>query len=190
MTHPTKVRPEPITPPAKETEEAKPHHHRMAQAQGDTYTTAVTHMAEKVAEAGAEAHAGDMIVALAVEAAEGMYMWNGSGLEWNEPEGANTHIEVSARDAADNRFIPGLDVRVRILDDGGSVLAEDQLPMLWHPWLYDYGANFALPVDEPVAIEVEIEAPKFPRHDEENGKRYTEDVFVRFEDVKVPGGGK
>lgn len=190
MARATKVRPEPTTPPSKETDEAKPHHHRMAQEQGDTYSTAVTHMAEKVATTGAEAHAGDMIVALAVEAAEGMYEWNGSGLEWTEPRQQNMHVEISARDATDNRFIPGLEVRVRIIDEQGSVRAEGQLPMLWHPWLYHYGSNFSVDVEGPVSIEAEIDAPRFPRHDEKNGNRYTEDVFVRFEDVKVPSSGK
>ena len=45
----------------------------MAQQQGDAYNTALTHMAEKVAMTGAEAHVGEMIVALALEPAEGMY---------------------------------------------------------------------------------------------------------------------
>ncbi len=186
MAHTTTVRPEPITPPTKETDEAKPHHHRMAQEQGEKYSSAVTHMAEKVAKTGAEAHAGEMIVALAVEAAEGMYQWKESGLEWMAPQDENVHIEISARDAADNRFIPGLDVRVKIFDEGGAEITGGRLPMLWHPWLYHYGSNFALSADGPVTIEVEIEAPRFPRHDEENGRRYTEDVFVRFEDVELP----
>lgn len=189
MAHTAKVRPEPATPPSIETDEAKPHHHRMAQEQGEKYSTALTHMAEKVAKTGVEAHAGDMIVALAIEGAEGMYEWNEAGLEWMEPQEQNAHIEVSARDAADNRFIAGLEVRVRVLDDSGNVVADSRLPMLWHPWLYHYGANFELPLDSSLAVEVEIEAPKFPRHDKENGKRYQDDIFVRFEDVKVPSGG-
>ena len=181
------VRPDPVTPPTTKSDEAKPHHHRMAQQQGDDYRSALTHMAEKVAMTGAETQAGDMIVALAIEAAEGMYEWSGQGLEWLEPHEQNIHIEVSARDAADNRFIPGLDVRVRVLDGEGEVRAKGQLPLLWHPWLYHYGANFAVPEDVELNVEVEIDAPDFPRHDKENGRRYTEDVFVRFDDVRISG---
>lgn len=179
------VRPHPETPLSKESDEAAPHQHRMAQQQGDAYATAVTHMAEKVAMVGAEAHAGEMIVALAIEAAEGMYEWDQGVLSWVEPTDQNFHIEVSVRDAKDNRFIPGLVVHVRVIDDDDQTRAEGTLPMLWHPWLYHYGSNFVLPSGATVAVEVEIEAPDFPRHDQKNGMRYTEDVFVRFETVKL-----
>ena len=111
------TRPDPVDPPAKQTDEAAPHHHRMAQQQGDAYKTAVTHMAEKVAMTGGEAHVGEMIVALALEPAEGMYEWDEGALQWVEPGDQNVHIEVSARDATDNRFIPGLKVHVRVLDE-------------------------------------------------------------------------
>lgn len=179
------TRPEPVNPPAKQTDEAAPHHHRMAQQQGDAYKTAVTHMAEKVAMTGGEAHVGEMIVALAVEPAEGMYEWDEGTLQWVEPGDQNVHVEVSARDATDNRFIPGLKVHVRVLDEEDQTRADATLPMLWHPWLYHYGANFTLPMGTSVTIEVQIDAPQFPRHDEKNGMRYTEDLFVRFEDVEL-----
>ena len=181
----SEVRPIPETPPAKESEEAAPHQHRLAQQQGDAYQTAVTHMAEKVAMTGAEAHVGEMIVAIALEAAEGMYEWDQGVLSWVEPTDQNVHIEVSARDAKDNRFIPGLTVHVRVIDEDDQTRAEGTLPMLWHPWLYHYGSNFVLPMPATVTVEVEIDAPDFPRHDQKNGMRYTEDVFVRFEDVEL-----
>ena len=183
--HASKVRPDPVDPPAKKSDEAAPHHHRMAQQQGDAYKTAVKHMAEKVAMIGAEAHVGEMIVALAIEPAEGMYEWNDGALEWLEPGEQNVHIEVSARDATDNRFIPGLKVHIRVIDGEGQPRADATLPMLWHPWLYHYGSNFTLPTGESLRVEIEIEAPQFPRHDEKNGMRYTEDMFVRFEDVEL-----
>lgn len=179
------VRPNPETPSAKESDEAAPHQHRMAQQQGDAYATAMTHMAEKVAITGAEAHAGEMIVALAIEAAEGMYEWDQGVLSWVEPVDQNAHIEVSARDAKDNRFIPGLNVHVRVIDEEDQTRAEGTLPMLWHPWLYHYGSNFVLPMGETVTVEVEIAAPEFPRHDQKNGMRFKDDVFVRFEDVEL-----
>lgn len=183
--HASEVRPDPVPPPAKASDEAAPHHHRMAQQQGDAYSTALTHKAEKVAMTGAEAHVGEMIVALALEPAEGMYEWSDGALEWIEPGEQNVHLEVSARDATDNRFIPGLKVHVRVIDDEGQTRADATLPMLWHPWLYHYGSNFTLPMGSSVAVEVQIDAPEFPRHDEKNGMRYVEDLFVRFEDVEL-----
>lgn len=177
--------PKSTNPPTLESDEAKPHQHAMSQAQGDAYQIALAHMAETVAKTGVEAHAGEMIVALAIEGAEGMYELADGQLQWNGPGANNAHVEISARDASDHRFIPGLKVRVRILDEAEDEVASDTLPMLWHPWLYHYGANFKLPKETVFAVEVEIDTPSFPRHDQKNGMRFTEDVFVRFEDVKV-----
>lgn len=181
----TAVRPEPTTPPHKESDEAAPHQHRMAQAQGDTYVTALKHMAETVADVGAEAAAGDMIVAIAIEEAEGMWHREDDRLVWKEPEHASHHLEVSVRDGIDNRFIPGLIVDVRVLDSGGGQIFSGRLPQLWHPWLYHYGSNFDVPVSGPHTVEVAIASPDFPRHDRENGQRFADDVFVRFENVEV-----
>lgn len=137
---------------------------------------------------GAEAHVGEMIIALALEPAEGMYEWSNGALQWVEPGDQNVHLEVSARDATDNRFVPGLRVHVRVIDGEGQTRADAILPMLWHPWLYHYGSNFTLPMGSSVAVEIQIDAPEFPRHDETNGMRYTEDLFVRFEDVELTEG--
>jgi hypothetical protein len=181
----TNVRPKPVDGLAVESEEAKPHQHAFAQAQGKEYARAVTHMAETVAQLGGEVQAGEMIIGLAIEKAEGMYVMRDGELIWEEPGQDNAHLEVSARDATDQRFIPGLEVRVRVLDEAGGVAAQQTLPMLWHPWLYHYGANMALPEKDELTVEIEIEAPAFPRHDEKNGKRFADDVFVSFEGVAL-----
>ncbi|MFZ0013085.1 MAG: iron transporter [Acidimicrobiia bacterium] len=181
----TQVRPDPFDAPTVESDEAKPHQHGMAQAQGKEYKRALTHMAETVAEVGVEAHAGDMIIALAIEKAEGMYVKQNGHLTWMKPSGDNAHLEISARDSADQRFIPGLTVNVSVTDGSGDMLVDETLPMLWHPWLYHYGANMTLPEGEPLTVEVEIGAPDFPRHDEKNGKRYATDVYVRFDEVEL-----
>lgn len=183
--HAVDVRPQPTQPPTVVSDEAEPHHHAMSQAQGDAYLTALKHMAEKVADRGMEAPVGQMIVAVAIEEAEGMYEMEDGTLRWMEPSEQNYHIEVSARDAADNRFIPGLEVSVRVVQEDVMVF-ESALPMLWHPWLYHYGANATLPTDSPLAVEVEIAALQIPRHDEKNGIRHTDDLFVRFEGIELP----
>lgn len=109
-------------------------------------------------------------------------------LEWQEPSEENVHVEVSVRDAADNRFIPGLDVSVRLLGDAGEEVAAGTLPMLWHPWLYHYGSKFTIPGDGTYSVTVEVAAPTFGRHDQENGERYTDDVIVEFAGVAVETG--
>ena len=186
--HTTTATPAPSNPPTVSTDEAKPHQHRMSQAQGSAYETALMHMANTVAQTGAEEHVGDMIVAIAIEKAEGMYKLQNGTLEWTEPTAENAHIEVSARDASDHRFLPGLDVHVEVQDaDGSKVLATD-LPFLWHPWLYHYGSNVELPKSGTYSIGVQIDPPQFGRHDKENGKRFAEPVTVVFEGVEIKTG--
>src|SRR5262245_28133128 len=94
-------------PPMKESDEAKKEQLKLAKEQGEAYVKALKEMVKKEAHDGAEKHAGNYIVAVAVEDAEGMYMMHDGQLKWMEPEG-NAHIEISVRDAADNRFVPSL----------------------------------------------------------------------------------
>ncbi len=178
--------PQAHTPPTKASDEAAPHQHRMAQAQGDAYLTALNHMANTVADAGGELAVEDVIVAYAVEKAEGMYKMRGGDLEWTEPEDTNIHVEISVRDGADNRFVPGLDVEVELVsNDTGESAFKGILPMLWHPWLYHYGSNVDLPETGLYDIRVHVDPPEFHRHDEKNGKRYNKPIDCVFEGVKL-----
>lgn len=178
---------DPTSPPSAETEAAKAHQHGHAHAQGKAYQTAVHEMINSVAHDGAETHAGEFIIAYATEKAEAMYQLEGGQLVLQEPKSGQAHFEVSVRDAEDHRFVPGLDVEITVTAPDGSRVATEKLPMLWHPWLYHYGANIDVPEAGPgYSIEVTVEPPSFGRHDKTNGRRYTEPVRVTFSDVKVP----
>ncbi len=179
-----------MTPPMKKSDEAKPEQLDMARAQGETYLKALTHMAKEEADDGGEKKAGNYVVAYAVESAEGMYMLEDGELTWQEPEQENCHIEISVRDGADNRFIPGLKVTVTVEDKDGKKIGKNKQDFIWHPWLYHYGRNWKVPGDGKYTLRVHIEAPKFMRHDKKNGKRYAEDVEVTFEGVHIKTGQK
>jgi uncharacterized protein involved in high-affinity Fe2+ transport len=142
-------------------------------------------MAEEVAD---ERRAGDYIVAYAVEKAEGMWQREGGELVWHEPGDRNVHLEISVRDGADHRFVPGLDVELTVLTADGDEVGTEKLPFLWHPWLYHYGRNWKLPGDGEYTLRVRIAAPDFGRYDQENGKRYADDVEVEFEGVEIETG--
>ncbi len=177
-------------PPMQKSDEANLEQLQFARVQGDTYQEALNFMAQEEADDGGETRAGDYIVAYAVEHAEGMYALEDGELQWKNPEDANAHIEISVRDAADNRFIPGLDISVAVDDAQGKRVGEHRQPFLWHPWLYHYGRNWKLPGDGEYTFHVHIKAPTFMRHDRENGKRYAKDVEVEFKKVKISTGRK
>jgi hypothetical protein len=160
----------------------------LARAQGEAYGRALTHMAESVADSGDVREAGGYTVGYAVEEAEGMYGWVGDGLRWQEPDGENLHLEVSVRDRADGRFVPGLRVNATLAASGGDAIGPVELPLLWHPMIYHYGRNLRVPEDQTYTLTVQIDPPTFSRHDEVNGRRFTEPVEVQFRHVELGHG--
>lgn len=177
-------------PPMQPSDEANREQLRMAKEQGDAFERAVKHMTTKEADAGAEKRAGDYLVGFAVEHAEGMYHFEDGKLNWQEPQNENLHVEVVVRDAADGRFIPGLTVHATLVDANGKEVGTHLQPFLWHPWLYHYGRNWRVPGDGEYTLRVNVDPPKFSRHDKENGKRYAQPVEVEFTGVKVKTGQK
>jgi uncharacterized protein involved in high-affinity Fe2+ transport len=183
----TKNRTPPGDPPMKSSDEATEAQLAMAREQGRAYVTALEHMVEEEADGGGSARAGHYVVGFAHEDAEGMYRREGDELVWQEPDG-NIHLEISVRDAGDDRFVPGLTVFLTLLDEDGNEVGTEEMPFLWHPWLYHYGKNWTIPGDGTYTLKVRIEAPSFMRHDEKNGKRYPDEVVVEFADVQLETG--
>lgn len=169
------------------TDEADEKQLELAQRQGEAYLRAAEHMIENVAQTGATQEAGDYLVGIAVEEAEGMHVWEDGELSWQEPDG-NLHIEVAVMDAADKRFVPNLDVTVTVVDADGAEVATHEQPLLWHPMIHHYGRNWQVPGDGTYTIRVHVDPARFPRHDEVNGRRYTEAVDVEFTGVRVETG--
>lgn len=176
-------------PPARPSDEADRRQLDLARRDGDAYHEALEYMANEVADSGAMQQCGDMIVAYAQEAAEGMYHLADGELQWQEPaEGENCHFEVAVLDATDRRFIPNLHVTLTVMDDAGKVIGSERMPFLWHPGLYHYGRNWSLPGDGRYTLRIDVEAPDFPRHDKTNGKRYAKPVQATFEGIDVKTG--
>lgn len=54
--------------------------------------------------------------------------------------------------------------------------------------LFHYGRNWVVPGDGEYTLRARIEPPDFMRHDEVNGKRFTQVVEAEFAGVKVKTG--
>ncbi len=160
----------------------------LAREQGDAYGKALKHMVSNVAEDGGQQPAGPYVVGYAIEEAEGMYAWSEGELVWQEPREENLHVEITVRDGADGRFVPGLQVRGTLITAEGRELGTHEHPLLWHPMLYHYGRNWKVPGDGSYTLRVQIDPPQFMRHDEVNGKRFTETISVEFRDVRAKTG--
>jgi len=157
----------------------------LGRAQGEALGQTLRHMIENVADEGQELACGEYLIGYAVEAAEGLYISREGGLEWQEPDGENVHVEIAVRDAADGRFIPALDVIVTISEQGGAILGSHTHPLLWHPYVYHYGRNWHLPKPGRYRINVRFRAPTFARHDRKNGNRFREGAEITFDGVWI-----
>jgi uncharacterized protein involved in high-affinity Fe2+ transport len=132
------------------------------------------------AAAFGEMTAGDYRIGFIVTAPEG---WRDSANQWHEPGGANVHLAVVVRDAADGREVPGLAVSARLTSDGRSM----SLPYGWHTVLNRYGENVTLP-SGTFTLHVDVAPPSYWRHDPTNGDRFTDTVTAEFTNVAVDAG--
>lgn len=173
-------------------DEADENQLRIAREEGAVYQKALKYMVEEVADNGALRTVGDYRIGIAQEEAEGMYRLVGEGqLEWQEPQGENCHLEVSISDAGDHRFVPGLSIEVTLTPkSGGAPVGPIQVPFLWHPGLYHYGANLTVPGDGTYDVKVVIAPAEFMRHDKRNGDRYSKTVEVTFPDFEIKTGSE
>lgn len=134
----------------------------------------------------------DYIVTVAFEVAEGKFVQQSDGdVDWETPEGfGNYHVEIIVQDRDDKRFVPYLDVHVRVYDADNNLVTESDAPFMWHPYLYHYGFDTPIPEEGRYTVEVQIKAPKFDRHHKSHGKRYVDDVTTRLSAVQLmPIGG-
>ncbi len=171
-------------------EPAEREQERLVRAQGEAYRASYDRLMAE--DPHLEAEAGDYLVTASFEPAEGMYVPAPDGsLRWMAPsEEQNQHLEVIVRDRRDGRFIPALDVHLRLLDRAGSTALETDVPFIWHPFVLHYGVDGCIPGEGDYTAVVSIPAPRFARHDEVRGRRYEDPVEVRLGPVHLTPGRK
>jgi hypothetical protein len=172
-------------PPMRESEESDDSQLDLARVQGEALQQALDAMNEESDSGVLTQRAGDYEIGVAVEEAEGMWTPEAGRLVWRNPERENCHVEVCVRDAADGRFVPGLEVGVTLIGPDGDELGTHEQPFLWHPWLFHYGRNWEVPEGGEYGIRVRVEPPSFMRHDHANGRRYLEPAEVEFAGVPI-----
>ncbi|HEU4571811.1 MAG TPA: hypothetical protein VFR93_03925 [Candidatus Limnocylindrales bacterium] len=163
---------------------------RLARQQGEAYGASYDRLMAE--DPHAETEVDDYRVTASFEPAEGMYELKDDGtFHWMTPsDGQNQHFEVIVRDRRDGRFLPNLDVRMRLLDERDRVVADTEVPFIWHPFVLHYGVDGAIPAEGDYTAEVAIPAPRWHRHDEVRGRRYAKDVTVRLGPVHLTPGTK
>jgi hypothetical protein len=161
----------------------------VSKAEGVAYAAALKYLTTTEASDSGDRQAGDYLIGYAIEEAEGLYHMREGKLQWVEPTEENCHIEVAVRNAGDGRFLPGLSLSAVLLDSTGREVDRFDLPFLWHPWIYHYGANRKIPEQGRYKLRIHVAVPDFPRHDRVNGKRFERPVDAEF-DVEIKTGRK
>jgi hypothetical protein len=136
----------------------------------------------------------DYIISLAFENADGTFEKQAGGdLDWETPENYGMfHVHVVVQDRDDKRFVPYLDVTVRIYDNENKLVTESAAPFVWNPYSYHYGFDTILPDDGKYSAEIAIKSPDFARNHKVHGKRYMDDVLTKLGPVEImlPGGNE
>jgi hypothetical protein len=158
---------------------------RLALNQGEAYQHALEKMISQVAD-----NRQDYVITYAIGPAKGRYELIDEELHWREPQGENIYLQISVCDAIDQRFIPGLNVYATLINQAGAIVGVRRQPFVWHPALYHYGSNWRVLQDGLYTLKVRLEAPAFPRHDKDVGRRYLEPAKVDFQQVLIDTGHK
>ena len=170
-------------------EEVDERHIDLARHEGEAYQRAAKYMIEEVAETGAMTEVGDYVVGFAQENAEGLYRMVDGDLQWERPaEDENCHLEVVVADAASGRFLPEMHPRATLTHEDGTEIGPMDVPFVWHPGLLHYGRNLELPGDGTYELEITLDPPSFPRHDEQNGERFDDPIEAHFGTVEIETG--
>lgn len=157
---------------------------KLARDEGDAIAQPLTSMLRSAGTSGSQLHSGDYDVAVVVRGAQGAWRAQNKKLSYDEPStniGPVAHIDVSIRDAATGRFIPGLKVRVTILDSRRREIDTYLVPFMWHPWMNHYGLNVPVPGNGRYTVRVRADAPAFRRYGSTALKKFNKalDVSVR-----------
>ncbi len=158
----------------------------MAHQQGDAFNDALELL--KSLDPSVETMVGDYIITLAFEKAAGWYIYEPNGeLRWVVPEEKdNLHLEVIVQDANDLRFLPYLEVSVKLFDKNKELVGEKEQEFIWHPMIWHYAENWQIPGPGEYFAEITVKEPTFRRHDQLRGQRYMMDATIKLEPFEIP----
>ncbi len=186
---PVEIPTPPVMPSLRESEDATSSQLDRALDEGKALGREVDWVEAEEAAASGEMAAGEYLITYLITPADDYYDLEAA--QSNLPAHHTTvvpgsaHVAVVIRDAADGRMVQGLDVRAVLESENSRDEQSAVLPFGWHPILNRYGENLVLP-SSPFTLRVYISMPRYARHDQANGDRFTRNVMARFAHIVVP----
>jgi hypothetical protein len=159
----------------------------LARLQGDAYAQAAAHVLSEASGLGAEARVGGYRIGYIARVEAGTETL-GATCEHGDVELGTVSLGVIVRDAADGRFVPGLQVAVTIMEANGSELGCHSHALLWHPVAHQYARDWTLPRVVPLRVRVSVASTPLLRRSEIYSDRLAESVEIEFADVMIPSG--
>ena len=143
-------------------------------------------MEEEIREEGGETTSGDWRVGYIVEEAEPWHEPGGERLTWRPAAPGETHhIEILPIEARTGRLVPGVPVRLEVLDDTGRVVADRSLDFYYGEFFH-YATNVSVPRSGRYTLRATLQPPRFLRHGEEDEQPpLAEGATVAFPDVRL-----
>lgn len=142
-----------------------------------------TVLAEEIEARGGYSTVGDWKVGFIVEAAEPWFENSGNFREPAEDE--THHLEIIPFENSTGRIVPGMSIKLEIIDSTGKVVDSDDLNF-YYSTFFHYANNFSVPQEGTYTLKATLNRPTFLRHGEkEDGPALNEGAVVEFRDVKL-----
>ena len=158
----------------------------LARKEGAAVGSSVDRAVRKPRSVGYQRRSGDYNVAVIVSHASSFWDMQDGELVYSTPDSgtATYHIDVSIRDVATGRLIPGLNVRATLVNSRKREAGTFVLPFMWHPWMNHYGMNVVVPASGRYTIRVRADAPAFRRYGTGALKKFNRSVDVDVQNVR------
>jgi hypothetical protein len=101
----------------------------------------------------------------------------------------NMRLSVLPRDSRTGRLIPGLKLQASLIAADGKLYGPGELPVLWNPWLTQYGRDSRIPRKGFYKLRVHLDSPGFRRWGRQS-ERFAAPADVEFDDVSLQPGQK
>ena len=157
----------------------------LARLQGDAYAQAAAYLLSEASAIGAEGRVGGYWISYVAGVETGTDPPNGTR-DQGDIDAGMVLLGVIVRDAADGRFVPGLQVVVTVVEPGGSEIGCHEHPLLWHPLVHQYALAWALPRAVPLRLRVSIAWTPVVQKSRSYCNRLATSVEIEFSDVIIP----
>jgi len=159
----------------------------LSRAEGGAIDHPLAELLRSVGTSGSQERSGDYRVAVIVRHGRGAWKSRNGKLGYEAPDaniGPVSHIDVIIRDAVTGRFIPGLKVRVTVLNARKREIDTYSLPFMWHPWLNHYGLNIPDPGKGRYTIRVHADAPALRRYGSTALRKFNKPVDASIRNIR------